>query len=77
MERADIPDEYNFFGIGYCGHPAFSYAHIKLDQDTKLILQHFQEENNSFIYDTQNNKKTQLVCFYFFTDLRKMHLERI
>ena len=43
MERADIPDEYNFFGIGYCGHPAFSYAHIKLDQDTKLILQHFQE----------------------------------
>ena len=33
MERADIPDYLK--KIGYCGHPAFSYAHIQLDQATK------------------------------------------
>ena len=23
MERVDLPDDYNFFEIRYCGHPAF------------------------------------------------------
>ena len=32
MEHADLPDDYNFFEIGYFGHPAFPYAHIQLDQ---------------------------------------------
>ena len=36
MERADL------FEIGYCSHPAFHYAHIKLEQATKLIISHFQ-----------------------------------
>ena len=43
MERADIPDDYNFFEIGYCGPPAFPYVHIKLEQSTKLIISHLQE----------------------------------
>ena len=41
MERADLPDDYFFKKKGYCGHPAFSYAHIQLEQSTKLILSHF------------------------------------
>ena len=41
-EHADTPDDYNFFEIGYCGHPAPPYAHIKLEQLTKLIPSHFQ-----------------------------------
>ena len=32
MERADLPDDYNLFEIGYCGHPAFSYANIQVEQ---------------------------------------------
>ena len=56
--------------IGYCGHPAFPYAHIQLEQATKLIPSKFQEEEYPFIYDTLNNKKTQLVCLYFFTYLK-------
>ena len=28
MERSDLPDDYFFFEIGYCGHPAFPYVHI-------------------------------------------------
>ena len=42
MDRADLPDDYNYFEIGYCGHPNFPYAHIQLDQATKLILSHLQ-----------------------------------
>ena len=44
MERADIPNDYNCFEIVNCGHPDFPYAHIELEQATKLILSHFQEE---------------------------------
>ena len=29
MERIDIPDDYIFFEIGYCGHPNFLYACIQ------------------------------------------------
>ena len=43
MERADLPDDYNIFEIGYCGTPDFPYTHIKLEQSTRLILSHFQE----------------------------------
>ena len=32
MERADLPDDYIFFKIGYCGHPAFLYARIQLKE---------------------------------------------
>ena len=31
MDRVDIPDDYIFFEMGYCGHPAFPYAHIQLE----------------------------------------------
>ena len=53
------------FEKGYHGHPAFPYAYIQLEQATKLILSHFQEEDHQFINDTLNNKKKQLVCLYF------------
>ena len=71
MEWNDLPNDYNFFQIGYCYHPAFSYAHIQLEQANKLIPSLFQEEDHPFIYDTFNNKRTKLVCSYFFTALRK------
>ena len=35
MERTNLSDGYNCFEIGYCGHPAFPYAHIKLEQAIK------------------------------------------
>ena len=65
MRRVDLPEDYNYFEIGYCGHPAFPYAHIKLEQASKLILSHFQEEDHTYIYDTLGNKKKQLVFLYF------------
>ena len=43
IERADLPDDYNFFEIVYCDHPDFPYAYIQLEKSTKLILSHFQE----------------------------------
>ena len=57
MDRADLHYDYNFFEIGYYGHPAFPYAHIQIYRTTKLILSHIWEEYNPFIYDTLNNKK--------------------
>ena len=56
MDRADIPDDYICFEIGYCGHPAFPYAHIQLNQATRLIISHFQEGDHPFIHDTLKNK---------------------
>ena len=38
MDRTGFHIYYNFFEIGYCGHPKFPYAHIQLEQATKLIL---------------------------------------
>ena len=58
MERIDLPDEYNFFEIGYCGHPDFPYAHIQLEQATKWILSHFQEEDHPYIVNYHNRYTT-------------------
>ena len=65
MERDDLPDDYNCFEIGYCGHPASPYAHIQLEQSTKWIIYNFREEEHPLIYDTINNKNKQLVWLYF------------
>ena len=65
MEHADLPDDYNYFEIGYCGHSDFPYTHIKLEQATKLIPSHSQEEDHPFRYDKLTNKETKLVCLYF------------
>ena len=65
MVCTNLPDYCNFFEIEYCAHPAFPYAHIQLEQSTKSILSHFQEEDHPFIYDTLDKKKTKLVCSYF------------
>ena len=59
MKRADLLDDFNFSEIGYCGHPTLTYAHIELEQATKLIISHFWEEDHPFIYDNLNNKETQ------------------
>ena len=62
-----------FFDIGYCGHPSFPYAHIQLEQATKLILLYFQEEDHSLIYDTlNNNKRYYWFAYTLFTDLKKL-----
>ena len=71
MERIDISDYYNFFEIGYYGHPNLPYAHIQLDQATKLILQHFQEEDHTYIYDNLGNKNKKLVCLYLIYSPKK------
>ena len=34
MDRADFPDDYNFFEIVYCGPPTFPYANIQIEQAT-------------------------------------------
>ena len=28
MDRTDLPDDCNYFEIGYCGHPNFHYTHV-------------------------------------------------
>ena len=33
MDCADLPDDYIYFEIEYCGHPASPYTQIQLDQD--------------------------------------------
>ena len=65
MDRADFPDDYNFFEIVYCGPPTFPYANIQIEQATKIILSYFQKEEHPFIHDTLKNKNTQLVSIYF------------
>ena len=65
MESIDLPDDYNFFEIGYCGHPTLPYALIKLGKAPKLIISHSQDKYHPLIYDTFKNKKTQLVSSYF------------
>ena len=65
MYRADLPDDYNFFVIRYCGHRDFPYAHIQLEQATKLVFSHFQEEDHTFIYDILNNKKDTIGLLIF------------
>ena len=37
MESIDLPDDYNFFEIGYCGHPNFPYANIQFKKATNFI----------------------------------------
>ena len=49
MDRADLPDCYNFFEMEYCGHPTFPYAHIQLKQANKLMLSNFREEDHPII----------------------------
>ena len=62
---ADIPDDYNCFDLGYCGHFTFPFAHIQLEQATKLISSHFQEEDHSSIHDILKYKKISLITLYF------------
>ena len=46
MDHTGFHVYYYFFEIEYCGYPNFPYAHIQLEQSTKLILLHFQEEDH-------------------------------
>ena len=57
MDCTDYPVDYNFFEIGYCGHPNFPYTNIQLEQASDIILSHFQEEDHPFNNDTLRNKR--------------------
>ena len=76
MDRTDFPVDYIFFEIGYCGHPNFPYGHIKLEKATKLILSNLRQNNiHSFMIHKKNT--IAFLLYISFTDLRKMHPERI
>ena len=66
MYFPDYPNKYNYFELGYCGHPQYPYSNIFLDQASDLILSHFKVEDHSFIKDALRNKKIQLVSLYYF-----------
>ena len=67
MDYTDYPDKYNFFELGYCGHPEYPHSKIFLDQARDLILSHFKEEDHSFIKDALRDEKIQLVllCYVY------------
>ena len=65
MDCTDYPDKYNFFELGYCGHPNYPHTKIFLVQASDLILSHFKEADHFFIKDTLRNKKIQLVSLYY------------
>ena len=65
MDSSGYPDEYNFFELGYCGHPNYTHTIFFLNQASDLILSHFKEEDHSFIKYTLRNKKIQLVLLYY------------
>ena len=62
---ADYPDKYNFFELGYCGHPQYPYSNIFINQASDLILSHFQEEYHPFISDALIDQNIQLVSLYY------------
>ena len=71
MDYTDYPVDYNYFEIGYCGHPHFPYGNIQFRQATNLKLSYFQKEYHPFIHDTLKNKKTQLGSLYIFYRTKK------
>ena len=64
-DRTDYPVDYNYFEMGYCGPPNFSYTNIQLKQASDFLPSHFQKEDNSFINNKLKNKRTQLVYLYY------------
>ena len=68
MERVDLPDDYNFFEIGYCGHPSFPYAHIQLEQATKLIISYLQGDTiHFFMIPSTTKRHNWFVCLFLQT----------
>ena len=65
MDSAGYPYEYNFFELGYCGHPQYPYSNNFLDQASNLILSHFKEKDHTFITDALRNEKIQLFLLYY------------
>ena len=70
MDCTDYPVHYNFFEIGYCGHPNFPSANIQFKQANNLTISHFQEEDHPFIHDAPK-KRHNWFHYILFTDLRK------
>ena len=67
IERADIPDDYNCFEIGYCGHPALPYAHIQLEQSSKLIISHLRKMTiHSFMISSATKIHNWFAYIYFY-----------
>ena len=71
MDRTDYPDKYNFFELGYCGHPKYPHTKIFLDQASNLIILHFKEEDHFFIKDTLRNNKIKWVLLYLSASFMK------
>ena len=65
MDSAGYPDKYNFFELEYCGHPHWPYSKIFLEQESTLILSHFQEEDHPFISEALRDESIQLVSLYY------------
>ena len=65
MDSSGYPDMYNFFELGYFGHPQYPYSKIFLDQASDLILSHFQEEDHPFISDALRDENIQLFLLYY------------
>ena len=43
MNITNYSVKYNFFEIGYCGHPNYIYTNIQLEQARDLISLHFHK----------------------------------
>ena len=65
MDPAGYPDNYNFFELGYCGHPQFLYSKTFFDQASDLILSQFQDEDHPFISEANRAKNIHLVLLYY------------
>ena len=64
IDSTDYHANYNFFAIGYFGHPNLPYSNIQFKQATDLILSYFQEKDHPFIHDTF--KKIHNWFYYIF-----------
>ena len=65
MDREDLPDNFSFFEIAYCGHTPSSYARTQMEQALELLECHFRPDDHECISDILCQRKTQMVCMYF------------
>ena len=65
MYSSRYPDNYNYFELGYCGHPQFPYSKVFLDQASDLKPSHFQDEDHPFISEALRDENIQLVLLYY------------
>eukprot|EP00978_Attheya_sp_CCMP212_P038892 scaffold197238_cov26-Attheya_sp.AAC.2 len=74
LEREDLPDNFRFFEIAYCGHTSCGYARVQKEQAIELLQGHFTETDHEYIEECLFHKKTQMVCMYFVYRAKKNEL---